>query len=710
MKYGWFVIALLLGQGTANASPVAPLDLNRNLVFGTAAPWGAIPSRVVWAPGGGSYLYELPDQDLFHALPVRQHWVIGGRDRVVLDPRSFRGRPETPAALSWSPDGRLLAFTVHGSLYVRDMRSGSRRKIAKKASDPAWSPRGNALAYVHGDDLYVTRSGAGAPARRLTYGGKTNTLLNGDLDWVYPEELGTSAGFAWSPDGRTIAYLRMDESRVTNFPIVDFLGADNGVAPERYPLAGERNPRVSLRAVDVGGARDRLIYDAARGDEYLPFFGWAPSSQELLVETLDRHQRHLRVLAWNRSLQRPRIIYRQNASTWVDDVPLPKWLADGSSVWLLDRDGTPGVYLRTARGALHRLTGKYRSFALLGVDPKTRTAYATAAFPTRRDRALLAIPLRGGVVRNLTPLAGSHAISLAPNFAYFVDTQSTLNAPPMTHLVATATGRPRATLASRNDALASAMLPSEMLSVPSRYGALDAWMIKPPGFDARKRYPVVVYVYGGPDAPTTANGFGGQNALYHQLLAREGFIVFSIDGPASQVDSSAHVRLLYHNFGPGSLLGQEIGAAYLRSLPYVDAKRIGIWGWSFGGYETTYALTHSSSFKAGAAVAPVTDWHYYDTIYTERYMGLPREDPKAYHASSVLPAARRLHGDLLISHGTSDDNVHMANTISLLQQFVIADKTNVDFMVYPRRVHSIAGVPQRRHLYEHMLDWWLHHL
>jgi len=317
---------------------------------------------------------------------------------------------------------------------------------------------------------------------------------------------------------------------------------------------------------------------------------------------------------------------------------------------------------------------------------------------------------------NLTPAPGSHSVSLAPGGALFVDTHSTLTDPPQTDLVATADRGVHATLAARSESLRHDLLPVEMLSVDSQYGPLDAIMIKPPSFDKLRmtnpgyKFPVIVYVYGGPAAPTTANIFGDQRALYHQLLAQNGFIVFSIDGPASQVDSDANVRLLYHNFGPGSLMGQEIGARYLRSLPYVDPDRIGIWGWSFGGYETAYALTHSDLFKAGAAVAPVTDWHYYDTIYTERYMGKPQDDLAAYDASSVLPAAAKLHGDLLISHGTSDDNVHMANTISLMQAFIEADRTNVDFMVYPRRTHSIAGIAQRRHLYGHMLQWWLKHL
>ena len=377
---------------------------------------------------------------------------------------------------------------------------------------------------------------------------------------------------------------------------------------------------------------------------------------------------------------------------------------------MLDRDGTNGLYLRDASGSLKRLTGAYRAESLVQYNLKRGTAFITAAYPTRRDRALLELPLSGYSMNNLTPASGSHNVSLAPGGAFFVDTHSTLNDPPQTDLVNAADQTVTAIFARRNETLRSEMLPVEMFSVPSQYGPLDATMIKPPGFDVGRKYPVIVYVYGGPAAPTTANTFGDQRALYHQLLAQNGFIVFSIDGPASQIDSDANVRLLYHNFGPGSLMGQEIGARYLQSLPYVDPARIGIWGWSFGGYETAYALTHSSLFKAGAAVAPVTDWHYYDTIYTERYMGKPQNDLAAYDVSSVLPAAANLHGDLLISHGTSDDNVHMANTIALMQAFIDADRTNVDFMVYPRRTHSIAGLAQRRHLYGHMLQWWLKHL
>jgi len=683
--------------------------LTLDQVFGVDPPWGMQPSHITWAPDGKSFLYVLQTQDPFQAVPVHLYDVTSRTERTIINPAAYGKGAGTPDSLVWSPDSQSLAFSADDTLYVRNIATGRDTAVDKKVSDPQWSPRGDAIAYVKSADLYVATLAPKISVRRLTRGGGEDRILNGGLDWVYPEELGTSHGFAWSPDGKSIAYMQMDERPVTAFPIVDFMPVDNAVSNEKYPLAGEANPKVTLRLITFASGADSLVYDAGKRDEYLPFFGWQPNSGNLVYEVLDRAQKQLRVMLRAPNMHAARALLSQSDDQWVDDVPLPTWLSGGRSLWMLDRDGTNGLYVRAATGTLTRLTGSYRADSLVGVDAPGTTAYVTAAYTTRRDRSLLAVSLNGGSVTNLTPAAGAHSVSLAPGGALFVDTNSTLNDPPQTGLVSTAANT-EAVLAARSEALHAQMLPVEMLSVPSRYGALDATMIKPPGFDAARKYPVIIYVYGGPAAPTTGNTFGDQRALYHQLLAQNGFIVFSIDGPASQVDSDANVRLLYHNFGPGSLIGQEIGARYLQSLPYVDSARIGIWGWSFGGYETTYALTHSSFFKAGAAVAPVTDWHFYDTIYTERYMGKPQDDLAAYNASSVLPAAAKLNGDLLISHGTSDDNVHMANTISLLQSFIDAGKTSVDFMVYPRRVHSIAGIAQRRHLYGHMLQWWLKHL
>ncbi len=696
---------VVFGGAVAAAGPQLTLES----IFSPNPLWGAQPAKIVWSPDGTSFLYVLPSQDLAQAVPIRQYDVRTGQSRVAIDPGAYGGKAQTPTNVLWSPAGKSICFTIRGTLYVRDMSTGLDRTVANDVNDVLWAPKGETLAYTRNADLYVAKLQPSLRTVRLTLGGSPAAMLNGDLDWVYPEELSTEHGFAWSYDGREIAYMQMDERAVTNFPIVDFLPPDNTLTYQRYPLAGERNPRVSLHVVDVATLASHRVYDAGARDEYLPFFAWRPGTHALIAELLDRAQQHLRIVQWDTLNAAPHAIYEQSDPQWVDDVPLPVWLHGGGSLWVLARDNIPGLYLRSRSGSLSRLNGSYRVDQLLGVNENKQLAYVVAAYPTRRDRSLVAISLAGAPPQNLTPEPGSHVVSLSPANDLFVDTHSTLNDPPQTDLVST-NGITHATLAARSLSLRGLLIPAQLLSVDSSYGKLDAYMIKPPDFDPARKYPVIMYAYGGPEAPTTANAFGYARGLYHQLLARRGFIIFSIDGPASQVDNESHVHLLYHNFGPGSLLGQELGVNYLRSLPYVDGSRIGIWGWSFGGFETTYALTHSTLFKAGAAGAPVTDWHLYDSIYTERYMGAPQGDPRAYDKSSVLNAAANLHGDLLISHGTSDDNVHMANSIALLQRLIAADKTNVDFMAYPRQRHGFIGLDDLRRLYQHMLEWWPEHL
>ena len=702
-----WVLVLALALIGANQSATAPLTLDE--IFAPAPPWGSHPSKIAWSPDGTSFVYVLASQDPAQAVPLRQYDVGSGRSRIVIDPASYGAKAQTPANVAWSPDGRFLAFTERGTLFVRDMSTGLDRTIASDVDDVLWSPLGKALAFVRNADLYVANLEPQLRVLRLTLGGLPGAILNGGVDWVYGEEFSMQHGFAWSADGREIAYLQMDERAVNTFPLVDYLNAGNTVTYQRYPLAGDRNPRVSLRVADVTTLAARIVYDAGARDEYLPFLGWKPFSHTIVAELIDRSQQRVRIVQFDRSRAAPETIYQQRDVKWVDALPLPFWQQGGASLWILERDNVPGLYLRDERGRLKRLTGNYRVETLLGVNQKRQRAYVVAAYPTRRDRSLLAIPFDGGAPQNVTPAPGNHSVVLAPTEDLFVDTHSTLDDPPQTDLTAI-DGAVRATIIERAEALRDRLLPTHMLSVDSSYGKLDALIIEPPDFDPSRKYPVVMYVYGGPESPTTRNEFGFARGLFHQVLARSGFVVFSIDGPASQIDNEGHVRLAHHNLGPASLVGQEIGASYLRSQPYVDSSRIGIWGWSFGGYEAAYALTHSTLFKAAVAGAPVTDWRFYDSIYTERYMGPPQNDPRAYDAGSVVRGVPNMHGSLLIVHGTSDDNVHLANTIALLQAAISAGKTNVDFMPYPRQKHAFAALQDLRDLYGRMLEWWSQHL
>jgi len=345
--------------------PAAATPLTMDEVFGATPPWGPQPSHIVWSPDDSSFLYVQTSQDASAVLPVWQYELRAQRARILIDPRRYGTGATTPANAIWSPDGKRVAFVERAALYVRDVASGFERRVDTRVEDPQWSPKSDAIAYVRRADLYVAKLAGTATIQRLTRGGVTDTILNGGLDWVYPEELDTRHGFAWSPDAKTIAYMRMDERRVTNYPIVDFLPGNNAVSYERYPLAGQRNPGVSLHAVSPGSG-DRVLYDASARDEYLPFFDFAPDGS-LIAEVLDRSQRSLRMMSWKNGSWR--LLYAQSDPKWIDDVPLPVWTNGHGSLWVLDRDGSSGLYLRDGRGSLTRLTGAYHVFALLGTDP-----------------------------------------------------------------------------------------------------------------------------------------------------------------------------------------------------------------------------------------------------------------------------------------------------------------------------------------------------
>ena len=694
----------------ALAAAPARAALTPSSAFGKEPPWGRQPAAISWSHRGERFTYVLPSQDPSEHLPLMVRALHGVGARVLLQPDRFGKRGATPYNVGWSPQDRRLAIEAGGALYVYTISSDTLQKIATAASDPQWSPNGRAIAFAKKSNLYVAHLGVKNSVVQLTHGGSSNNILDGQLDWVYPEELGLTHGFRWSPDGKQIAYLRLDERQVTRFPLTDFLAKNGHVHYQRYPLAGEKNPGASLHVIDLATKTDRVLFNAAPKDRYIAAFAWRPKSDDLIAEILNRREQWLRVDSLPADGAPPQSLYRQSSPSWVDVIALPTWLPDGSSLWVLDRENLRSLYLRNNAGALRRITGdfnlgsEYATNGLVAAGESGTHAWVYADYPTRRNRALLEIDLRTDLLTNLTPQRGVHRIAFAAMSHAFVDTYSSMNRVPEVTLNAPAEA-PQV-LAARNPTLQSQLLPVDRFEVPSKYGPLDAWMLRPPHFDPHRKYPVVVYVYGGPAAPTTTNGFGYTMELMHDLLAQEGIIVFSIDGPASQIDNDKHVRLLLHNFGPGSLLGQRIGARYLASLPYVDSKRIGIWGWSFGGYETIYALEHSKRFVAGLAVAPVTDWHLYDTIYTERYMGLPQKHPHAYDRSSNLFDVAHLNGPLQIMHGTSDDNVHMANTVAFLQKTILAGLTDVNVMLYPRKTHSIAGLMQRRTLWERMLIYW----
>jgi dipeptidyl-peptidase-4 len=672
---------------------------------------GRYPSKIVWAPDGRHFAYTRRGNDPAEVTALLVHDAATGADAVAVPAGSLGAKAAPIGKVAWSPDSASFAFADAGALYLA--RGGHVTRVAKGATDPQYSPDGAAIAFVRDGDLYVARRIDGWHAVRVTKGAGPG-LTHGDLDWVYMEELGIEHGFAWSPDSKRIAFLTIDDRRVTDFPIVDFLKITGAVEHERYPFAGGPNPKVCVEVVEPGSGSVRTLYDAGARDEYIARLAWTPSAGEVTALRINRAQTRADLLALDVKTDAARTLAVERDERFVDeyDVRDPIWLRDGRRfIWMSERDGAMGAYLvdsQTRRA--RRLGGRERIFEITGVDESAGTVFVTAAWPTRRDTNLLAVPLGDGSMRPMTSGPGTHAIVMAKDGRRYIDVSSTRSVPPAYSIGETRdAGASRPWMRGRD--LSSFALPQpEAVSVPSRFGPLDAYMTKPPDFDPTMRYPVVMYAYGGPAAPTTQNAWQWTYRLFDAVLAEHGFIVFTVDGPGSQIDRASAQRRLSGELGPLSLAGQLAGVDYLSSLTYVDPARIGIWGWSFGGYVTCYALTHApEKFKVGVAVAPVTDWRFYDTIYSERYMGMPQSRKAAYERSSVLPAVGRLRGRLLVNHGTSDDNVHIANTIALAQRAIETER-QIDLAVYPGKGHSIAGLAQRRSLFGRVFAYFVEHL
>jgi dipeptidyl-peptidase-4 len=676
---------------------------------------GPVPIHLVWHPDGKrlTYLRPVGTQLDLHAFDPRS-----GQDRLLLR-RSALALPEGEessaplARAEWMPDGRSLLVPAGGDVYLVDVEAATVRPLVKTPEEeefPVASPDGRLVAFTRAGDLFVVDVRTGRESR-LTASG-SDTLLNGRLDWVYEEELGNRSGlgFAWAPDSLAIAFLQLDQSRVSTFPIVDFLPVRNVVTWQRYPEAGGSNPvvRLGVVAVGEGGVAGPARLASVPRDAYIaPQLAWTPDSRNLAFQLLDRAQDdlQLQLLPIPRSpdepLGPPRTLLRERSRSWVNLLLPPRFLDDGRRfLWLSERDGFAHIYLCDLSGSCRAVTrGRWMvdarvslSAAARGqplvVDERSGFVYFRATEKDPRERHLYRIRLDGTGFTRMTREDGTHDTVVSPDGRYFADTWSDANTPPRVW-VQSQDGTRRWDIEANAGApilgFERATVSWEELTA-SDGSTLYAALLKPPDFDPGERYPVVVSVYGGPHAQLVTNSWGLASP-FQNLLATHGFLVWKLDNRGSAGRGLAFESVVNRRLGQAELADQLLGLARLRSLPFVDVHRVGITGWSYGGYMTLYALTHApDAFRAGVAGAPVVEWARYDTIYTERYMGTPAENPKGYRDGSPLARAADLKAALLLIHGASDDNVHLANTLAFAAALIRAD-----------RPHSLLIDPGERH-------------
>jgi dipeptidyl-peptidase-4 len=580
-----------------------------------------------------------------------------------------------------------------------------------------FSPDGRMVSYVRANNIYIVDL-AGQKERALTSDGSPK-ILNGRLDWVYQEELygrGNFEGYWWSPDSNMIAYLRLDETPVHEFAVVDHIPVRQELEITPYPKAGDPNPVVKLGIVNASGGATRWAdtYKYLPQDLLIARVGWTPDSRRVIFHAQDREQKYLDLNHANAADGKTTTLFRETTKAWVEAKDNnPRYLKDGSFLWLSDRSGWQHLYHYAADGRLLRQVtdGKWEIRSIEGVDETKGFIYFTGTEASHIAPNAYRIRLDGTGQTRLTQGEGSHRVDFNPTFTHYVHYWSDINTPQQVRLFDANGKLVRVLAENKVAALAQYKLgKAELMQVKTRDGfTMEAMMIRPPDFDPSKKYPVMSFTYSGPQAPQVRNAWGGGGYLWHQLLAQKGYIVWICDNRTASNKGVESAWPVYRNFGELELRDLEDGVSWLKSQPYVDGSRIGIWGWSYGGFMTSYALTHSQSFKIGIAGGSVTDWRDYDSIYTERYMGTPQNNPEGYRKASPLHNAKDLHGKILLIHGTMDDNVHVQNTIQFAYELQKANKP-FQLMLYPKSRHGVTDPLLVKHMRQMMTDFILQNL
>jgi len=676
----------------------------------------SIMSAPVWSPDGKQFVYTESARVWLYDVASRAE-----RELVALstlqaaatktpEPVEFgwQNRRVDDRAVQWMPSGKELLIGAGGDLFLLPIAGGPWIQLTATAEaerDPKVSPDGRRVSFRRGHNLYAMDV-ASRKVRRLTGDGSA-TRLNGELDWVYPEELDLGTAHWWSPDSRFIAYLQFDVSREPLYPQVDLTGPKAIFEPQRYPQAGDPIAEVRLGVVPATGGRTRWMKLGPAGDALFARCEWLPDSSGIAVERLNRAQNRLDLLIANVRSGTARTVLTESDPYWVnlhDGLTFLK--GGGEFLWPSERDGFNHLYRYTIDGRqLAQLTrGEWEVTAVAGVDAEGRVYYVSSeASPL--ERHLYRVDSDGKNEQRLTTAAGTHIISMSPDAAMYVDSFSSLTEPPGKTLYRS-DGTELAVLREPNRAPLEEyeIRPVEIVPVRASDGALlYARLIRPAGLTIGKEFPAVVEVYGGPGAQTVANRWYGALTV-EQVLAQRGFAVWSLDGRGSAGRGHKWETVVSRNLGAKELDDQKEGVLKLLSMGFVDSRRIGIEGWSYGGFMTLYSLLHAPEvFGSGLAGAPVTNWRNYDSIYTERYMGLPAENAEAYRKASPVNAAAELKGRLLIVHTFEDDNVLFENTVQMAAALERAGRP-FELMAYPEKIHGVGEF--RKDLNELMVSFF----
>ena len=719
------LLSIALVLSVSAAAPVAD-ELTVEAIFGRRPLLAPLPTAVEWLGSSrGVTFVRRTDTDpprselVLREVPSGSERVILSADTVTVPADLQAGHPTfSIGSHQWDRAGKRAVFAFAGDVFMVDLDGKLMRVTDTDGSekDPAFSPTGRRISFTRDNDLYTVDLGTHRyPETALTTTG-CDTVLNGILDWVYMEELFTRGDVRahwWSPDGERLAFLEIREAPVPIYPIVDQLPVHPTTTLQRYPKAGDPNPIVRVGIVAAAGGPVVWADVDTRDDSYIARVYWTGDGRAVAIEKLNRAQDRWTVLFADATTGRTDVIMEETSPTWVN-VSYVRHYYTSKRRFIMgsERDGHHHLYAFNMDGApIRALTrGDWEVFELDGVDEKKGRVYFVANESSVLERHLYRVDGNGKNFKRITTEEGTHDVTMSPDSKYFVDRYSS-HVRPTRLSVFNNDGKRLFDIADQmSPALAAMRFPApEFFTIEDGERTFHCRLWKPLDFDATKKHPAIVYVYGGPHSQVVRKAWA-RHDLWHAYMASQGYLVFSIDNRGSAGRGKAWEEPLLKQLGAIELEDQLIGVDYLRSQPYVDADRIGIWGWSYGGTMTLNAMFKASDvFRAGASVAPVTDWRLYDTIYTERYMKRPEDNENGYTEAAPLTHVEKLDDPLLLMHGDADDNVHVQNSIALVRKLIDAGK-DFDFMVYPQKEHGITGAANQTHLYRKMTAFFDRHL
>lgn len=692
--------ALLLSQGTAK-KPITIDDIvSREPQAPITPTWNSDGTAFFYEQKGSVYVYNVADKK---AKEWFQPETLEKLAKKAREPKEFgwQNRRVLSSSYDWFPNGKDLLASANGDLFI--VHGNSKHDQITKTGieeDPKLSPDGKQVLYRSHSNLYVIDP-ATRKTRQLTSDG-TATLLNGQLDWVYPEELDLGTATWWSPDSKQIAFFQFNISHEFLYPQEDLLEERALAEPERYPQAGTPNAQVKLGVISLQTGETRWMNIGETSNTLLARVAWLPDSSQIAVERLSRVQDELDLLFCDPATGSAHTVLHEQSKTWINTVDNLYLLKSRPEfLWTSERSGFRHLYRYSNKGELvGQLTnGDWEITTIAAVDEDNQRIYYTSTESTPLEWQLYSVGFNGGERTRLTKDGETHLIHANPKGSYYLDTFSSLTRPAETVLSSSANGQ-LATLQPPNVKFQEEydILPSEIVEVKAPEGTiLYARLIKPAGFQSGIKYPAIVEVYGGPGVQSVRNSW--YRPGLEQVFAHRGYVVWQLDNRGSNGRGHAFEQPIYRELGKQEVADQRLGVEHLIQMGFVDPDRIGITGWSYGGYMTIHSLLLAPDvFKVGVAGAPVTDWHNYDTIYTERYMGLPNENKKGYDASSNVQNATKLQGKLLIVHNFEDDNVLFQNTMQMVNALEQADKQYF-LQIYPQKAHSVSG-SLRKPMYE----------